>query len=151
MSTPVEIIPAPVVEKTPEMIEITLKKQHTEVDLVPPPLVDPKLAVYVDSVYHQLETYLEGGKPSFDNVMGLLLNLMQVVEKYPKLSGADRKTLILYVLEKYMAEKMGDDKDMFTDLIKSVLPTAVDLFVSLDKNKIKIEAKKCWKKWSCCS
>lgn len=138
-NTPIEIL----CEDVPIQRKDTKKEITTD--------LNSKLKSHADNLYLQLELFLQGKKPNFGNIMFVVVNLMQIVEKYPKLNGDNRKTLILHVLRKYMANKIGKDSDVFSDLINTLIPAAVDIIVALDKNKIKIEAKKFWKKWNCCS
>lgn len=57
---------------------------------------------------------------------------MQIVEKYPKLNGSQKKDLVLRVLFDLISKKNGD-----TSLLV-IIPSFIDSAVGIAKEKIKI-------------
>lgn len=116
---------------------------------------------YVDKIFNT-------SKKTIGNItdkkldLGLVIQwgsiIMQAVEKYPELSGADKKDLVIIVLKRLVEEfDIGESEGEIIDiLIDNAMPIVIDLVVSASKgelglNKISMKIKKFFKKiCKCC-
>jgi len=106
-----------------------------------------------ERIYKELKRLIGNENLSHSNVIPILLNLMQVVEHYSLLSGMQKKTLVLKVLD-HLIEDQFDDKqevDKMKLLVQMTLPTVIDTIISIDKKKLQINTKKGIRKlFACC-
>lgn len=102
----------------------------------------------------QLESLLTGKNLTSENILNITVNLMQLIQKYPGLSGTDRKRIVIKVLE-YFVNHNVDDKQEKRDLellIQLTVPSFIDTIVSVDKGELVVNTKKCFSKlFKCCS
>ena len=85
-----------------------------------------------------------GGKElSVENMFDVCVNLMQVVEKYPKLEGPKKKDLVVRTLQR-VVERNGGSPD-----ILAVIPSFIDLAINLDRKNIQIAVDGCFKIFGC--
>ena len=85
-----------------------------------------------------------GSELSSLNLLGVCVSLMQVVEKYPKLQGVQKKDLVVRTLQRVI-EKNGGSVD-----ILALVPSFIDLAVSIDRKKVKIAVEQgCFKIFGC--
>jgi len=66
------------------------------------------------------------------NVLSICIHLMQIVERYPNLSGPEKKDLVIRVLTKVITDKGGDMA------IMALVPSFIDSAISIEKDKIHI-------------
>lgn len=78
----------------------------------------------VDDVYNTLKTILRMKEVTIVNIVSISTTTMQIIEQYPQLSGAQKKTTALLVLHRVVD---GLDKDEET---KAALNLAIDTIVS---------------------
>lgn len=126
-------------------------------------LTPQQLQKYINRVYDAVEDAIAGIRnKDFD--IGLVIEwgkiIMLVVEKYPELTGEDKKQIVIAVIKKIVIE-IGldeDNNDIAQTVIDTALPIVIDLVVAasrgdLDLNKIKGRFSKFWasvKKICCC-
>jgi hypothetical protein len=93
-----------------------------------------KLVEYnVDSLVNAVGNMLGNEKQiNALNVATVCLNLMQIVERVPKLKGAEKKKLVLDTIEKFLTSSGGDLGLM------AVVPSFMDSMVSIDKGTVTI-------------
>lgn len=113
---------------------------------------DAELSVseLVDKLYESIS--LIGDKVTTLNVVFIATNLMQIVEKYPKISGQQKKTLVIDVLKKFVVDNLdGDDETALLIFIDTFLTSVIDAMISIDKKELVIKIKKGFKKcFICC-
>ncbi len=66
------------------------------------------------------------------NILSICINLMQVVEKYPKLTGNQKKELVLRALSNAVSKKGGDNALM------ALIPSFIDNAISIENSQVKI-------------
>ena len=126
---------------TPENVVAT-----TEIELLMP---SKDLA---DKLYNSLALLVGDTEITSTNVVLIATNLMQTVEKYPKLSGEQKKNLLLHVLKKYVKDKLdGSDEDNVLMFIDMFLPSVIDTIIQVDKKALVVSIKTGLKAlFSCC-
>ena len=78
-------------------------------------------------------------------------NLMQIVEKYPKISGTQKKSLVIQVLKKFVIDQSdGDTENALLLFIDTFLPSVIDTIISVDVKDIVINIKKGVKSFFIC-
>ena len=97
----------------------------------------------VENLYEDLKTILAGTKLNSSNIVAILVNLMQLVEKYPQLHGQQKKQVILYSINMLIDDQNDNVEDTATLklLVQSTLPSIIDTLVSIDKKQIQIKIK----------
>ena len=98
----------------------------------------------INNLYAQTEQII-GGNLTLENMFGVLVNLMQVVEHYKEIKGIQKKQLILLVLNKYINQHIVLEGDalLLKNLVQKSLPMVIDTIVSIDKKELAIKIKKC--------
>lgn len=94
--------------------------------------------------YELLKARIDKKKISADDVVIFAVQGMQVVERYPQLSGAEKKQLVLDLSKQVVSDlKMIDEskRDAINLAIDMLLPTMIDQIIAatrgeLDINKI---------------
>lgn len=76
------------------------------------------------------------------NVVEFTLRLMMFAESFDKLTGPDKKNLILNVLTQYVQENVGDAKVLVMELINFTIPPLIDTMIALDRGDLKIHLRK---------
>jgi hypothetical protein len=89
------------------------------------------------------ESPLGGAEITPSNVFGVCVRLMQVVERYPKLEGPKKKELVVRTLQRII-EKNGGSSDLM-----AVVPSFIDLAISIDRKNIQIAVEGCFKFFGC--
>ena len=85
---------------------------------------------------------------SLEKVVDIIPECIQFVEKYTKLSGHEKKDLVVEII-KYLIDStdaFGND-DIIDPLVKKLVPSIIDNLISVEKNKIMMKKikKKCFK------
>ena len=103
----------------------------------------------VDTLYVEFKTMIAGQTITASNVVSIVVNLMQLVERYDTITGPQRKETIMRVLNKSLG-------DLYTPsdvkiIIDMTVPVMIDTFVSIDKKKVMIATENGLKRlFSCC-
>jgi hypothetical protein len=105
---------------------------------------------YAEKLYLELEEMIKNRNITTVNIVNICLSLMMIVETFPNLNGPKKKLIVLETLEKLVKQQIEDknEADSLILIIKLTLPSVIDTFVGLDKNKIKIQSKKLF--YNCC-
>ena len=100
--------------------------------------------VAAERMYEELKKVVGDGKLTTTNVITILVSLMQTVDGYVDLKGAQKKAVVLEAILHLIEEEVQDvtEKEQFKQLVLLTLPSVVDNFVNLDKKKLKIKTKK---------
>jgi hypothetical protein len=93
------------------------------------------------------ERYREVGV-TVENISVILLILMTEVNKFKKLPGNQKKTLVMLILSHFISELTQEDKQpVVRELLSLTVPALIDNFVSVSKG---LELRKLKKKFFCC-
>jgi hypothetical protein len=78
------------------------------------------------------------------NVPLLITMLMRLVSGYPKLSGAQKKELVLTVLKQEIQDHVRDPQleATLTLLVDTVGPELIEVVYSVDTRKLRVQARK---------
>ena len=100
--------------------------------------------VAAERMYEELKKVVGDGKLTTTNVITILISLMQTVDGYVDLKGAQKKAVVLEAILHLIEEEVQDatEKAQFKQLVLLTLPSVVDNFVQLDKKKLKIKTKR---------
>lgn len=97
-----------------------------------------------DQITHTLPT--EGITPG--NVAQLVLHLMQLVERVPSLSGAQKKQIVIQVINRLL--RQFNVAPEVQSLISMTVPPLIDAFIQVDKKQVMISIEKgLWRFFSC--
>lgn len=92
--------------------------------------------IHVDMLYNSLTDILKNQELTPLNLASTIVALMQLVEKYPRLSGREKKEILLEVFRRYKRDHPGNSLDL------DLLPGTIDMFVDLDKGEVTIKLSK---------
>jgi len=96
---------------------------------------------YVDGLYNTLSK--SNSHLSKENITIVVINLMQLVEKYPDLTGEQKKHLVIHVVKKFIKDKTDkEEEQVLLTFVDVFLPTIIDTLVSVDKKELAIKIKK---------
>jgi hypothetical protein len=101
----------------------------------------------VNEIYDNIKNIVTD-KLTASNIIIITINLMKIIEKYKKISGNDKKTIVLDILKKVVNETIDDkqEKDILLFVINNTLPFVIDTIISIDKREIKIKMIRLYKK-----
>ena len=106
-----------------------------------------------DSLINEMETVLYNhilttlNKTAIDNnnVIEIIVSLIQKADSYKKLSGGDKKNIVLKTVKKFCNENIPDNSDKKGSIILFIdifLPSIIDILVSIDKRELILKLKK---------
>lgn len=107
---------------------------------------------YIDKLYTEIMSVIEKNKIEITDIVGITINMMQIVDKYKNINGVQKKNLILYILGKLIDDKI-DDEQLVNNLkliVNMTMPFVIDTFISIDKRQLVIKMKKRCSKYICC-
>lgn len=87
---------------------------------------------------------------SLTNITDIVVKLMQLVSKYNKLSGIDKKNLVLETIQQLIKDSVPNDTmeyELLENCLLQVVPIMINHMIAIDKNQLIINARvtKCWK------
>ena len=108
-------------------------------------------------LYRELCTIVdEQGGLTLYNIARITIQAMRLAQQFSTLKGAQKKDLVVFVIAKYVQEKVSDEQ-MARDLslfIEMTLPSVIDSFIELNNGETRIKVKNCltkfFKKCGCC-
>tara|TARA_B110000908_G_C10216087_1_gene432887 strand:+ start:1235 stop:1594 length:360 start_codon:yes stop_codon:yes gene_type:complete len=105
-----------------------------------------------DQLYDSLVRLIGNNKITTFTVVTITTNMMQVVERYPKLTGTMKKELVTHVIKRFVYDNLGgEDEDSLILFIDKFLPSVIDMIVSIDKKESVIDIRKGFKScFPCC-
>jgi len=96
---------------------------------------------YVDGLYDSLSN--SASHVTKENITMIVINLMQFVEKYPDLSGNNKKNLVIHVVKNFIKDKTDkEEEEVLLTFVDIFLPAVIDTLVSIDKKEMVIKIKK---------
>ena len=105
----------------------------------------------INKLYESLCMIIANKKVTTINIVMIATNLMQIVEKYPKISGIQKKSLVIQVLKKFVIDQSdGDTENALLLFIDTFLPSVIDTIISVDVKEIVINIKKGVKSFFIC-
>ena len=105
-----------------------------------------------EKIYDELKKIIGNGEITRGNIIAILLSLMQLIESYDKLSGKQKKAIILSNLYRFIDDKIENDQEKMELklLVQVTLPSVIDTIISFDKKELVINIqKKCSKFFLC--
>lgn len=108
--------------------------------------------VVANDIYMEIQADVTRFMLSTDNMASVLLQIMVLVEKYGGMTGEQKKGIVLFLINTLIDSQFTGNRARDMKVIAELaLPSVIDMFVNLDKNKIRIAAKKGFKRlFSCC-
>ena len=112
---------------------------------------------HIEPIYEKVKGILSDRKITAGGMALLCIDCMQAAEAYGEMDGATKKQVVLEVIERVIDSRIAveSERDALKATVRTVLPGVIDMFVSLDKNKIKIHLEnavgKCKSLFACCS
>ena len=118
----------------------------------------------IDDLYSQIKDIIKEDNYSAEyictNVVIIVGMLMSAVEKYPDVTGMEKKAIVIRVIDKLIDElytifpKMDSSLKLLIEHAKLMLPDVIDMLVSISRKHFDINIKKCKAKFasifSCC-
>ncbi len=100
--------------------------------------------VAAERMYEEIKKAVGNGTLTPNNIIIILINLMQIADKYVDLKGAQKKAVVLEAILQLIDSEIEDEseKEKFKQFVLLTLPSVVDSFVKLDTNKLKIKSKR---------
>ena len=100
----------------------------------------------IDQLYGVMKTLAKDGVTP-RNITGIVLSLMQNIQRVSNMKGSDKKEAVVYVVKKYIENELEDadlkrDLTVFADL---TLPPLIDEFIALNNRETRIKVKNCLK------
>lgn len=100
----------------------------------------------IDQLYNVMKTLAKDGVTP-RNITGIVLSLMQNIQRVSNMKGSEKKEAVVYVVKKYIEVEVEDldlkrDLKVFADL---TLPPLIDEFISLNNRETRIKVKNCIK------
>lgn len=99
-------------------------------------------------LYEQLEQIVKTKQINPINLIEITIDLMKIVEDVKGISGKQKKDLIIETLEKFINEKVSDEKEReeLLFIVKNVVPSVIDTVVSIDLGELSVKFNKLWKR-----
>ena len=84
------------------------------------------------------------------NISSYIVLLMKIIDGYKNVENTEKKTLIVFVLRKYVELNVlnHDDSSILLSFINNILPNLIDTLISIDNKEVII---KCNNNKSCCA
>jgi hypothetical protein len=123
---------------------------------VPVPVAENILLTRLAELYDYSKSILDTKKITTTNIIMIMNNLIQVVEKYKELTGNQKKMLVLDTLKKIINENVSDEseKQQLILFVNITLPIILDSIISAINGNMKFAKEKisgCFSKlFSCC-
>lgn len=93
------------------------------------------------------DRYREAGM-TVENVTVILLSLMNEMNRFKRLTGSQKKTLVILILTHFVTELTTEENQAaMKEFIKLTVPTLIDNFIDISKG---LELKNLKKKFFCC-
>ena len=105
----------------------------------------------VDDVYADVKVLFAGKDITVAFLMASLPHIMKIIETAYTLPGGQKKQIVLAVVDKIVREEAPEElREGLISVLDAVLPTAIDVIVSVDKQQIQIAVQKIKSCFTCC-
>jgi len=88
-----------------------------------------------------LKNYLISKYPNgfgLDNMLDVVIECMQYLATYRKMTGFQKRQLIIDSMLLLLDETNSGEMEFYEPIVKSMIPTAINTFVDVEKKKIKL-------------
>ncbi len=102
-----------------------------------------------DKLYDRVETMIGTREVTVSNVVMIATSIMSILQRYPSLTGPEKKQLVIDILTKFVTGSKiipDDSKQIVISMIQLILPTVIDIVASVAKgsmSKLFKSARKC--------
>jgi hypothetical protein len=96
-------------------------------------------------LYNHISSIVEKTQIDNNNVIQVIVSLIQKVDSYKKLSGEDKKNIVLKTIKKFCNDNIPNNTDQKVTIILFIdmfLPSIIDMLVSIDKRELVLKLKK---------
>jgi len=96
----------------------------------------------INEVYHQVLGSIELEHIDISDLVDITTFTMQIVQKYPEMSGADKKSAVIDILTKLVNDSglvPPEKRDGALSFVVHTLPNMIDTVVSAYQHKIKLK------------
>ena len=108
----------------------------------------------INDLYTQLRNIVGDQRITYVNIVNILLSLMQIVETYKNVTGEQKKELVLTSLNLFIDKDFNYNvaaRKEIKELVKSMLPEVIDMFIKLNNKEVRISIKKSFMRiFKCC-
>jgi len=109
-------------------------------------------------LYNTIQSLLASSNKKLEvsNITEITIELMQLVESYDELSGADRKELVMDVFRQLIRDNVSQPElqNIMTEIANFMMPSVIDAIIAFDKGDLKINIpraiSKCGGFFKCC-
>ncbi len=108
-----------------------------------------EIELKIAQIYDQIKGSFADKKIDAGEVISAVVLVMELAEKLPKTTGAERKIIVIEVVKKIVVEYAGGDATLLA-ICDQVLPFVIDKIVDASKSKIAINIVKKVKSWFKC-
>lgn len=109
---------------------------------------------YADELYESLKQIIQGNPITLGSVVSIAVELMKLVENCIGLKGPEKKALVIHTLRRFISDEMGSldpsIKDALLSFVDFVLPTTIDVMMSIANKETFIKAEHWIVKNLCC-
>jgi hypothetical protein len=97
----------------------------------------------IRSLENSLKSLIHGyGSLNNENIMLVVTNMMSIVGKYQKLTGSEKKEVVIILVTNAINDSDELDeqlKDILRMTMSTVIPTSIDIMVSISKGEYKFK------------
>ena len=99
-----------------------------------------KIIEITNKLTQTLEIMINSKDLDINRLTLLISNSMELVEKYPELSGIEKKKIVLDVLKQIIINKVKNEDQKITLLqfLDEIIPDMIDLIIDATKGKLDI-------------
>ena len=98
-----------------------------------------------DVLYNYIRSIVEKTHINNNNVIQVIVSLIQKIDSYKKLSGEDKKNIVLKTVKKFCNDNIPNNTDQKISIILFIdmfLPSIIDVLVSIDKRELILKISK---------
>ena len=98
----------------------------------------------VSNVANDLKNYLIKNYPNgftLENILDLVVEAIQFLNRMVKMSGNQKRQCIIDALLLLLDETNSGELEFYEPIVKSMIPSAVNTFIDVEKKKIKLNKK----------
>lgn len=147
----------------PSLINIVQEASQGKLKLKPSRFSKKKqvdVQTIVDDLYDNIKGIIKknnyGAEYVCTNVVVIVGMIMTGVEQYPALTGMEKKAVVMRVFDNLLDElplmypKMGEELKALVAQAKILLPSVIDMLVSVGRKSTNLSFEKCKKMFLCC-
>jgi membrane protease subunit (stomatin/prohibitin family) len=105
----------------------------------------------MENVMQIANTFIQEDGLDASSIMVITTNVMDVLGKYNTITGHDKKKLVILIINAVIDQTSLDEETqtVLQEMVKTTIPTAIDLFVAVSKGKYKFKYVKRF--FTCCN